>query len=143
MRDTPITWGNHALEQCLCIHPVCPRGCHSEAFCYVGVNTLIKSFPGHPARRYAMAARGKKLVTKSIPAFIARTQFGQILERVSGNRERFVVTKKGEAKAIILGVEDFLQAVVQIPPELAAIQAEAKKRGVDTLTLEEIEAEIQ
>ena len=90
-----------------------------------------------------MAARGKKLVTKSLPAFIARTQFGQILERVSGHRERFLVTKKGEAKAIILGVEDFLQAVVKIPPELAAIQAEAKKRGVDTLTLEEIEAEIQ
>ncbi len=90
-----------------------------------------------------MAARGKKLVTKSLPAFIARTQFGQILERVSQNRERFLVTKKGEAKAIILGVEDFLQAVVKIPPELAAIQAEAKKRGVDKLTLEEIEAEIQ
>ena len=90
-----------------------------------------------------MAARGKKLVTKSLPAFIARTQFGQILERVSDNRERFVVTKKGEAKAIILGVEDFLQSVVKIPPELAAIQAEAKKRGVDKLTLEDIEAEIQ
>ena len=89
-----------------------------------------------------MAARGKKLVTKSLPAFIARTQFGQILERVSGNRERFVVTKKGEAKAIILGVEDFLQAVVKIPPELAAIQAEAKKRGVEKMTLEEIEKEI-
>jgi hypothetical protein len=53
------------------------------------------------------------------------------------------VTKKGEAKAIILGVEDFLQAVVKIPPELTAIQAEAKKRGVDKLTLEDIEAEIQ
>jgi len=90
-----------------------------------------------------VAARGKKLVTKSLPAFIARTQFGQILERVSGNRERFVVTKKGEAKAIILGVEDFLQAVVKIPPELAAIQADAKKRGVEKLTLEEIEKEIQ
>jgi len=90
-----------------------------------------------------VAARGKKLVTKSVPAFIARTQFGQILERVSSNRERFVVTKKGEAKAIILGVEDFLQAVVKIPPELAAIQADAKKRGVEKLTLEEIEKEIQ
>jgi len=47
-----------------------------------------------------VAARDKKLVTKGLPAFIARTQFGQILERVSGNRERFLVTKKGEAKAI-------------------------------------------
>src|SRR6267143_4872034 len=113
------------------------------ALCYVRVNALINSFPRHPLRRYVVAARGKKLVTKSLPAFIVRTQFGQILERVSGNRERFLVTKKGEAKAIILGIEDFLQAVVKIPPELAAIQAEAKKRGVEKLTLEEIEAEIQ
>jgi prevent-host-death family protein len=82
------------------------------------------------------------LVTKSIPAFIARTQFGQIMERVSQNRERFLVTKKGEAKVVILGVEDFLQAIVKTPKSLAALQEQAQKRGADTLTLEEIEAEI-
>jgi prevent-host-death family protein len=81
-------------------------------------------------------------VTKSIPAFIARTQFGQIMERVSHNRERFLVTKKGEAKAVILGVEDFLHAIVKTPRSLAALQAQAKKSGADKLTLEEIEAEI-
>jgi prevent-host-death family protein len=82
------------------------------------------------------------LVTKSIPAFIARTQFGQIMDRVSQNRERFLVTKKGEAKAVILGIEDFLQAIVKTPQSLAALQAQARKRGVDKLTLEDIEAEI-
>jgi prevent-host-death family protein len=82
------------------------------------------------------------LVTKSIPAFIARTQFGQIMDRVSQNRERFVVTKKGEAKAVILGVEDFLQAIVKTPQSLAVLQTQARKRGVDKLTLEDIEAEI-
>jgi hypothetical protein len=46
-------------------------------------------------------------MTKNIPAFLARTQFGQILEPVSQNNERFLVTKKGQAKAAILGVEDF------------------------------------
>ena len=46
-------------------------------------------------------------MTKRVPAFIARTQFGQILNRVAQNHERFVVTKKGEATAVILGVEDF------------------------------------
>ena len=90
-----------------------------------------------------MAARGKKLVTKSLPAFIARTQFGQILERVSANRERFLVTKKGEAKAVIMGVADFLQAIAKSPKSLAALQAQAKKAGTDKLTLEEIAAEIQ
>jgi len=82
------------------------------------------------------------LVTKSIPAFIARTQFGQIMERVSQNRERFLVTKKGEAKAVILGVEDFLQAIVKTPRSLATLQAQAQKSGAHKLTLEEIETEI-
>lgn len=89
-----------------------------------------------------MARQGTLPVTKSLPAFIVRTQFGQILERVSQKGDRFVVTKKGEAKALILGVEDFLRAVVKTPKSLAALQAQARKRGTDRLTLEEIEAEI-
>ena len=89
-----------------------------------------------------MAKEKERPMTKQVPALIARTQFGQILERVSRNGERFVVTKKGEAKAVILGVEDFLQAVVQTPASLAALQAEAKKSGTQKLSLEEIEKEI-
>jgi prevent-host-death family protein len=81
-------------------------------------------------------------VTKSIPAVIARTQFGQIMERASHNRERFLVTKKGEAKAVIMGVEDFLQAIVKTPQSLATLQKQAKKSRADKLTLEEIEREI-
>jgi prevent-host-death family protein len=89
-----------------------------------------------------MAKKAAAPVTKSIPALLARSQFGRILERVSRNRERFVVTKKGEATAVILGIEDFLQAVVKIPASMAALQEQAKKSGADKLTLEEIEAEI-
>lgn len=89
-----------------------------------------------------MPKKGTKLMTKSVPAFIARTQFGQILDRVTRNRERFVVTKKGEAAAVILGVEDFLHSVVKTPASMAALQAQARRSGADKLTLEEIEAEI-
>jgi prevent-host-death family protein len=89
-----------------------------------------------------MAKQDTNLVTKSIPAFLARTQLGQILERVSQDRERFLVTKNGEAKAVILGVEDFLQAIAKTPSSLKALQEQAQKRGTDKLTLEEIEAEI-
>ena len=81
-------------------------------------------------------------MTKNVSAFIARTQFGQILERVSQHNERFVVTKKGEAKAVILGVKDFLQAIAETPEPLAALQREAIKSGANQLTLEEIEEEI-
>jgi prevent-host-death family protein len=89
-----------------------------------------------------MPKKEPPLVTESLPAFIARTQFGQILERVSQKRERFLVTKKGEAKAVILGVEDFLEAIVKAPQSLTKLQERAKKAGSDAMTLEEIEAEI-
>ena len=89
-----------------------------------------------------MAKQGTAPVTKSLSAFIARTQFGQILERVSQRGDRFVVTKNGEAKAVILGVEDFFRAVVKTPKSLAALQKQARRRGTNRLTLEEIETEI-
>jgi prevent-host-death family protein len=81
-----------------------------------------------------MPKKRDQVMTKNVPAFIARTQFGQILERASQNNERFLVTKKGEAKAIILGVEDFLPAIVETPKSLSALQAQAKKSGADKLT---------
>jgi prevent-host-death family protein len=82
-------------------------------------------------------------MTKNVSALLARTQFGQILERVSRNRERFVVTKKGKATAVILGLEDFMESTVQTPESLAALQEQAKTAGTDALSLEEIEREIQ
>jgi prevent-host-death family protein len=82
------------------------------------------------------------VMTKNVSAFIARTQFGQILERASQNKERFLVTKKGEAKAIILGVEDYMRTIVGTPKSLSTLQEQAKKSGADKLTLEEIEKEI-
>jgi prevent-host-death family protein len=90
-----------------------------------------------------MPKKKEQGMTKNVPAFITRTQFGQILERVSQNQERFVVTKKGEAKAIILGVEDFMRAIAEPPEALIALQQQAKKAGADKLTLEEVEKEIE
>jgi prevent-host-death family protein len=68
-------------------------------------------------------------MTKSVPALLARTQFGQILERVARNRERFVVTKNGQAKAVILSIEDYLRSVVKAPASMAALQEQAKRSG--------------
>src|SRR5712664_1546357 len=82
-------------------------------------------------------------MTKSVSALLARTQFGQILDRVARNRERFVVTKNGEAKAVILSIEDYLRSVVKTPASMAALQEQAKRSGADKLTLEEIQAEIE
>lgn len=85
-----------------------------------------------------MAKRSPMTVT----AFTARTQFGQVLDRVSKNRERFFVTKNGEAKAVILGLEDFYALLGETPDDMAELGRQAQKSGADRLKLEEIDAEI-
>ena len=82
-------------------------------------------------------------VTKEISALIARTQLGQILERVKKNQDRFLISRNGEATAVILSVEDYLGNIVKQPKVLTKLQQQAKKAGTDKLTLEEIDAEIK
>jgi|SRR5215510_5964289 len=82
---------------------------------------------------------------KTIPEFIARNQLGRILERVKGNKERFVVSRKGEATAVILGYEDFVRSVLRLkePAILKRIGEDARRPGASRLTCAEIEAEIR
>src|SRR5579863_1914837 len=87
--------------------------------------------------------RSSKNVAKIIPALTARTQFGQILRRVKGNRERFVIGRRGEPQAVIMGVEDYLRNFVKKPAALAAIQREAKKNRLDELSAREINLEVK
>jgi len=87
--------------------------------------------------------RTKKAVTKIVPALTARTQFGQILKRVKNNQERFVVDKRGEPQAVIMGVEDYLRNFVKRPGALAAIQRQAKAKKLDQLPLSAINLEIR
>ena len=87
--------------------------------------------------------QGDLKVTKNISALMARTQLGQILERVKKNQDRFLISKKGEATAVILSVEDYLRNIVKQPDILAKLQKQAKKAGTDKLSLEDIDAEIK
>lgn len=80
---------------------------------------------------------------KIVTAFTARTQFGQILDRVKHGRERFVVDRRGEPQAVIMGVEEYLRKFAKWPAAMKALQAEAKANGTDRLTLREINVEIK
>jgi len=82
-------------------------------------------------------------VTRVIPALVARTQLGQILDRVRNNQDRFLISRNGEAAAVILSVEDYLRSIVKRPEALARLQEDARRAGSDKLTLEEIDAEIR
>lgn len=90
-----------------------------------------------------MKAKEDFNVTRSISALIARTQLGQILERVSKNKERFLVSKRGEGKAVIMGLEDYLRNIIKQPEALASLQKQAEKTGANKLTLEQIDQEIK
>jgi prevent-host-death family protein len=78
-----------------------------------------------------------------IPALTARTQFGQILSRVRKNQERFVVGKRGEPQAVIMGVEDYLRNFARRPRVLGRIQRAARAKGVGQLPLRTINLEIR
>ncbi len=82
-------------------------------------------------------------VERIVTALTARTQFGQILRRVRDDNEKFVVQKRGESQAVILNVEEYLRLFARPTPVVEAIRREAKAKGLDRLTLREINREIK
>jgi prevent-host-death family protein len=78
-----------------------------------------------------------------VSALTARAQFGQILDRVSENGERFVVDRRGEPTAVIMSLRDFVNTIAPPPNFLKEIWAESERRGADKLTMREIDAEIR
>jgi prevent-host-death family protein len=92
-------------------------------------------------------ARGQKKATKSVarivPALTARTQLGQILRRVKQNKERFFVDRRGEPQAVIMSFEDYLKNFTKPNPDLEKVRKAAKAKGLDRMTLREINREIK
>jgi prevent-host-death family protein len=92
-------------------------------------------------------AKGQKNTAKSVarivPALTARTQLGQILRRVKQNNERFFVDRRGEPQAVIMSFEDFLKNFTKTNPDLEKVRKAAKAKGLDRMTLREINREIR
>ena len=72
----------------------------------------------------------------------ARTQLGQILKRATKNNECFVVDRRGEPSVIIMSIKDYVDTIAPAPRWPADIQVRSKRRGTDTLTMRQVEAEI-
>jgi prevent-host-death family protein len=83
-----------------------------------------------------------KSITKLIDAISARTRFGELMEEAEKGKTRFLVSRRGKPKVVILGVEDYLKNVIKQPEILTTIQLSAKKAGLDRMSGQEIEAEI-
>jgi len=84
-----------------------------------------------------------KPVTRSIDALSARTRFGQLMEQAESKNLRFLVSRRGKPKVVILGVEDYLRNIVKKDELLTEIQLSAQTSGLDKMTENEIEVEIQ
>jgi len=82
-------------------------------------------------------------VNSIITALVARTQLGQVLERAAGNSERFLVARRGEATAVILGVEDYMKNVVRKPKLMGRLAQQAALSGTGRLSLEQIQDRIR
>ena len=84
----------------------------------------------------------RKEIPRVVTALTARTQLGQILKRVKGRRERFVIGRRGEPQAVILGFDDFLETFAPAPDWLARSWKAAERNGTAKLTMRQIDAEI-
>jgi prevent-host-death family protein len=81
-------------------------------------------------------------MNRRVDAHLARTQFGQIMDRAVENNERFVVERRGEPAVVIMSVQDFIRTTAPPPDWLEKAWDGAKKRGLDKLTSQDINAEI-
>ncbi len=82
-------------------------------------------------------------MTKLIDALSVRTRLGEVMEQAEKENVRFLVSRRGKPKVVILSVEDYLRNVVKKDQLLAEIQLDAQEANLDKLTEGEIGAEIQ
>ncbi len=81
-------------------------------------------------------------MTRKVTAVVARTQFGQLVNRAVEHHDRFLVERHGEPSVLILSVDDFITMVETPPDWLKKSWASAKRHGLDKLTPAGIDAEV-
>ena len=81
--------------------------------------------------------------TTAISALTARTQLGQIMQRATERRERFLVGRRGQPAVVIMSVEDYADAMAPAPGWLEAAWKQAEANGADKLTAREIDREMK
>ena len=71
---------------------------------------------------------------RRVDAHVARTQFGQIMNRAVENNERFIVDRRGEPAVVIMSVEDFIKTVAP-PPKWLEKPGQVQSSAVSTSSL--------
>ncbi len=83
-----------------------------------------------------------KTTVKTIEALEARVHFGSVMTEVEKGNIRFLVSKRGKPKMIMLSVSDYLQNIAKEDRLVTQIHLKAREEGLDKMTSKEIDAEI-
>ena len=86
---------------------------------------------------------GNKNTTTLIDALSARTRFGELIEKADTESIRYLVSRRGKPKVVILGIEDYLKNIIKKDELLVEVQLSAKQAGLDKMTTSEIDSEIE
>lgn len=81
-------------------------------------------------------------MTRKITPVTAQTEFSQIIDQAVDHDDRFLVERDGEPAVLILSVNDFVKTLAPAPDWLKDIQQDAQSKGLDNLTMDDIDAEI-
>ncbi len=75
----------------------------------------------------------------------ARKNLSKIVQEANAGKTRYLLSARGKPKVVMIGVEDYLRNVLKRDrlTVIAEIQLEAKVRGLENLTMPEIDKEIR
>src|SRR5438094_937252 len=129
-------------------NPVLDPGMAQRWFTTLNPSYVLRCRHGHAAAGSNMMHAsinqcGNKRMERRIDAHIARTQFGQIMDRAVRQSERFIVDRRGEPAVVIMSVQDFIRTAAPPPDWLQKAWTGAKRRGLDRLTLDDVNAEVE
>lgn len=84
-----------------------------------------------------------KQASRVISALTARSQMGSLLDQVALKRRSFVIEKRGQPKAVLLGIEDYIRLAAPEPEILKALGEASVRRGTSKLSARRIDRIIQ
>lgn len=80
---------------------------------------------------------------KTVEALEARVHLGSLMDEVEKTNARFLVSKRGKPKVIILSVNDYLENILKEDNFLTSIYLKARESGLAGISEEEIDAEVK
>jgi prevent-host-death family protein len=84
------------------------------------------------------------MTTSTITTIAAKEEFAELINRVSHNKERIILTRRDKEVAAIISMEDFalLQSTQNKADLHDAVESLKEARQQGTITIEQLETEI-